>query len=81
MLFVVDNTNCSAIECAPYIQAANSFDVEVNVLTLLGHPTLTHPRNKHNVPYEKALKQYLTLKKSIREWPPWWPQHIFPVTA
>lgn len=75
---IVDNTNCSLSEFVPYAALANAFNHELHILTLLVDPVVAWKRNKHEVPFSNIAKQDLTLRQSILDMPPWFPQQIFP---
>jgi len=77
VVHIVDNTNCSIAEVAPYAALAGAYKHELHIFTLLVHPLTAWRRNLHNVPMTNIVKQDLYLRKSILEWPPWWPQQIF----
>jgi hypothetical protein len=76
--FIVDNTNCSIAEVAPYAAMANAFVLDLHILTLVGDPFEAWQRNVHLVPMTNVMKQDLILRNSILEWPAWWPQQVFP---
>lgn len=69
-LIVVDNTNSSAVEAAPYVLCGESFGYRVEVITLLCDPVAAAKRNVHGVPEDRVVKMdhYLRLEKL----PPWW---------
>lgn len=79
-LVVVDNTNCSVLEVAPYAALATAFQHELHIVTLIGDPYLCWKRNKHSVPFKNILHQDMYLRKSFTEWPSWYSQEVFPVT-
>lgn len=67
---VVDNTNISAVEIAPYVMAANAFGVkDVSIVTVQCDPKKAHARNKHGVPEDIILKMAAGLELPL---PPWW---------
>lgn len=74
---IVDNTNCSVPEVAPYAALAGAWGHELHIITLLGDPTTAFARNTHGVPMTNVIKADLALRASILEWPPWFPQQIF----
>lgn len=75
---VVDNTNCSIPEMVPYAALANAYAHELHIITLVSDPFVSWKRNKHNVPFNNIIKQDLTLRQSILDMPPWFPQQLFP---
>jgi GTPase SAR1 family protein len=77
-VLMVDNTNCSVAECAPYMALAGAYQHRLSVVTLVALPVDAFRRNKHKVPFDSTCRQSLTLNDSIANWPPWFPQRIFP---
>lgn len=75
---IVDNTNCSLTEVSPYASLAQAYAHDVLVITLLGDPDACWRRNRHGAPFANVLGQDMALRKSLAEWPPWFPQQIFP---
>lgn len=75
---IVDNTNCSLAEVAPYAALASAYGQEIHIITMLVPAELCWQRNKHKVPFANIAKQEINLRQSIAEWPPWFPQQIFP---
>ena len=70
---VVDNTNTSVAEIAPYAALALAYDYEVKILSFHATSEQGFTRNKHNVPLaaiEGQQARLATLKGSL---PPWWP--------
>ncbi len=78
-VLIVDNTNTTIAEVAPYAAMANAYEHELHVITLLADPMTAWRRNQHSVPLTNVVKQDLQLRESILQWPAWWPQQIFPV--
>ncbi len=75
---IVDNTNCSLTEVSPYASLALAYSHELHIVTLFGDPKICHPRTIHNVPLSTLIRQDMNLRKSITEWPPWFPQYVVP---
>ncbi len=75
-LIVVDNTNTSNIEAAPYhaVGAAHGYRVIHVVIDV--DPALA--RNVHGVPPEGVMRQHASLVKALSESPPWWDVKRFP---
>lgn len=73
-LLVVDNTNTTATEIAPYVLGAQAFGVEVEILTVMCETEddlkVCAARNAHGVPFQGVMRQHTNLKR--RELPPWW---------
>jgi predicted kinase len=55
-LIVVDNTNTQLWEFQPYVQLAQTFGYDVEVIRLKVNPMLASKRNKHKVPIEAINK-------------------------
>lgn len=75
---VVDNTNCSVAEVAPYAALAAAYSHELHVVTLIGDPKTCWKRGHHGVPFSGVLRQDTNLRRSLNEWPPWYQQQVFP---
>ncbi|MCK5133481.1 MAG: AAA family ATPase [Candidatus Sabulitectum sp.] len=51
---VVDNTNTSAWEIAPYYSLAQAFNIPVNIVRITANPETAFPRNIHGVQKDKV---------------------------
>ena len=69
-LVIVDNTNTTEAEIAPYVLGAQAYEAEVEIITFFCEPEIAHKRNVHGVSLESVMKQYERFKK--RNFPPWW---------
>ncbi len=73
-LVVVDNTNTTAVEIAPYILGAQAYGWEVEILTVMCETEADikacAARNAHGVSFEGVLRQHTNLK--MRQLMPWW---------
>jgi len=67
---VVDNTNISAVEVAPYILAANAFGYEAEIVRILCPTQVCIERQTHGVPRERLLGMEGALLAFSP--PPWW---------
>lgn len=76
-LLIVDNTNCSLVEVAPYAALAISEGHELKIITLIDGAADCAARNVHKVPTKNVLKQWFNLDESLRNFPAWWPQDVF----
>ncbi len=76
VLLIVDNTNCTIAEVAPYASLATAFHHELHVFTLIARPEVCARRNTHGVSLEAIQRQCANLERSLQEWPPWWPSKI-----
>ena len=71
-LIIVDNTNLSGIEIAPYYALAAAFGHEVEIVRFKCDPGLSLKRNIHGL-NEKALKgQTYRFNNEIKHFPPYW---------
>lgn len=73
---VVDNTNTTVYEIAPYLAAANAFGlgscVEVHYLKI--SPKTSKRRNSHNVPSNVVDLMSANLEALMKTWPIPWPK-------
>lgn len=67
---VVDNTNTSIVEMAPYVAIAQAYGHKVKVVTLLCDPKKAWERNVHGVPLTTVMAMHEKLANM--EIPPWW---------
>jgi predicted ABC-type ATPase len=58
---IVDNTNCSAAECAPYMQAASAFGWEPQVCRVVADWTMAAQRNGGRAPASSVMQQAINL--------------------
>jgi predicted kinase len=69
---VVDNTNLSIAEMAPYVAVAQAYDIPVEIVTVVCDPAVAAKRNTHGVPEERVLKMAAALTEGTKAMPPWW---------
>lgn len=67
---VVDNTNLSALELAPYVAIANAFGITPELYTLNVEPAIAAARNVHGVPAAGIERMAKALAE--RKLPPYW---------
>jgi predicted kinase len=70
---VVDNTNTTVAEIAPYAAIALAYGFELEILFVPCDPEVAHARNTHGVPLagvQAQAKRIYSLRDSL---PPWWP--------
>lgn len=67
---VVDNTNLTAVEIAPYLVVAEAFDCEIEIVTVHCAPDVAYLRNAHDVPLKSIIRMDRTLR--ARVFPPHW---------
>lgn len=73
---IVDNTNTSIAELAPYCAAALAYGHELKIVTLLCDPNVAHARNTHGVPLGAVMGQSDRLIESQKQLPPWWAHEV-----
>ncbi len=71
---VVDNTNTTAVEIAPYYRLAEALNHEVEIIHLRCHPETSFQRNIHNVPMETIWRMWQNLL--TERLPPNWKESI-----
>ena len=67
---VVDNTNTSAWEIAPYYSLAQAFNVPVKIVRLIANPDTAFLRNIHGVQKDKVEKMASRIEGNTL--PPFW---------
>jgi hypothetical protein len=67
---VVDNSNTTIAEIAPYVAIGQAYGHEVKITTVDCDPVLAASRNVHGVSAEIVEKMYKQLHSRI--FPPWW---------
>lgn len=67
---IVDNTNTTAVEAAPYMAGAQAFEYEAEIHRIVCDPEVAAARNLHGVPAGavKAMASRIASEKL----PPWW---------
>lgn len=79
-LVVVDNTNTTAVEIAPYILGAQAYGYEVEIITVMCETeddiNCAAARNSHGVPLTGVMAQHKRL--CGRELMPWWKNTFIP---
>lgn len=77
---VVDNTNISAWEMAPYIMGASAFGYSPSIVELKASAELALARNVHEVPEDVIRSMQDRLENEVI--PPFWPraEAVMPVT-
>jgi len=71
---VVDNTNTTAVEIAPYAAIALAFGCELEVVTLECDPKVAAARNIHGVPEGGVLAMHKRLVEA--QLMPWWQHRV-----
>ncbi len=71
---IVDNTNTSLVELAPYVRVAEAFGIPYEIKYFFCDPIASMRRNVHQVPPNTILKMYDNLTREIV--PPYWNQTV-----
>jgi predicted kinase len=71
-LVVVNNTNTTLVEIAPYMVAAQAYGYEANIISLQIDPKIAAARNTHGTPLATVEKMAERLAKTLEDLPPWW---------
>lgn len=69
---VVDNTNTTVAEVAPYATLALAYNCELEIVVFNTHYKIGAERNKHQVPLDVVRDQYNRIQKMKSELPSWW---------
>lgn len=64
-LLIVDNTNTTPDEIAPYYRVAEALNHDVSIVRLLMCPFQAHKRNRHEVPLATVLQQHKRIVDSV----------------
>ena len=73
-LCIIDNTNTSVIEVAPYYAIANAHKATVKLVTLMCDPAIAWESNQHGVSSAIILRQHQRLLNESL--PPWWSHEV-----
>lgn len=73
---VVDNTNISIYEIAPYIAIAQAYGWEHQIITLICDPQVAAKRCVHGVPAEKVKSMELSLVDEMKRFPRHWHHQV-----
>jgi predicted kinase len=71
-VIVVNNTNTSLGELAPYCALALAYGHELKIVALLCPPEVAVKRNVHGTPAKSVFQQDARLRKTLADLPPWW---------
>lgn len=69
---VVDNTNTSPVEIAPYVLVGEALGAEVEILTIRAAPKVAYARQTHGVPAEAFAAMVRRLAEGTDAMPRWW---------
>lgn len=69
-LYIIDNTNTSVVELAPYVAIAQAYGLDVEIHELVVDVEAAHARSLHGVPLEAMQKMHDRMQSEAL--PPWW---------
>jgi predicted kinase len=75
-LVVVNNTNTSLVEIAPYMVAAQAYGADANIIWLSIPPVIAAKRNVHGVDLSTVIKMNKRLEETFKSLPPWWDKEV-----
>ena len=71
-VLIVDNTNTTRQEVAPYAQLALAHSASLTTMVVVSDPQISAQRNIHEVPEAQVLRQHLRLMKEFPKFPHQW---------
>jgi predicted kinase len=71
-VIVVDNTNTSVVEIAPYAALALAYGYELEIITIEVSPWVAAARQIHQVPDDAIRRMHQRLVDETEFFPPWW---------
>lgn len=69
---VVDNTNTTVAEIAPYVALAQAYGRDVTIVTVPCDPLVAAKRNTHGVPETACIAMWQRIEQTNKTLPPWW---------
>ena len=73
---VVDNTNTSLAEIAPYCALALAYGFELKIVALVCPAEVAAKRNEHGTPATAVMRQDSRFRQTLADLPPWWPLEV-----
>ena len=73
---VVDNTNTSVMEIAPYAALALAYGASLRIVTIKCDPAVAAARNVHGVPEAAVLAMAKRLEDETPRLAPWWEHEV-----
>lgn len=71
---VVDNTNTTIAEVAPYLAVAQAYDLDVKAIFFGTPPEVCVQRADKGAPDHTVWRQHFNAEMLKRAWPPFWPR-------
>lgn len=75
-VLIVNNTNTSLAELAPYCSLATAYGHELQIVALVCSPEVASKRNVHGTPTKSVFQQDARLRRTLADLPPWWPSTV-----
>ena len=75
-LLIVDNTNASVAEMAPYMAVASAFGAPAEIIEVACDPAVAAARNIHSVPADVVTRIHDTIRINDALIPAWWKRTI-----
>jgi predicted kinase len=75
-ILVVDNTNTTALELAPYVALAQAYNVEYEIRVFNCTPEESFQRNTHDVPLSSCQRMYDRMQQTLKNFPYHWNKPI-----
>jgi predicted kinase len=75
-VLIVNNTNTSLAEMAPYCALALAYGHGLQIVALVCAPEVAAKRNVHDTPATVIFRQDARLRRTLAELPSWWPLEI-----
>lgn len=73
---VVNNTNSSISEIAPYMAAAKAYGADASIICLRIDPVIAASRATHGAPLETIVKMAAKIDQTLKELSPWWAREV-----
>ncbi len=67
---IIDNTNISVAEIAPYVALAQAYGCDHEIITILVDPATAALRNVHGVPFDRVMAMHDAMLSTTLM--PWW---------
>jgi len=75
-VLVVDNTNCTVAEIAPYAAIATAYGRKLKIICLDIDPKVAAARNLHGVDESNVMVMAERIQNSAKELPLYWPREV-----
>lgn len=75
-MVIVDNTNTTVMEVAPYVAVGQAYGHDVEIITIEADVERAAARNVHGVPTNAVRQMAQRLVDSANQFPPWWKHRV-----